>query len=275
MIWGCNFGISLTNCKRINLSLMKNSFYLILLVISLLFQFSCTEESVTDEFQDANGNVEEKLIRSVSYVSPEHPEDNITVNFSYNNDGSLNTVSDGTDTSIFLYEDNELNTITGSNDNLTMEELYQSPYDAFEIGQVVSYDENGNPEIIEFFEEEYDSDFGDYITKVYTAILDYDDAPNPFYYTTKAAGFIDVLDDVQLNFSLTPQSPEIVQARLLYPVNNLSQIIYKNEEGETIYSVNANFDYDEDNYPTSATITAVSVVDSDQGIVSVVFTYED
>lgn len=150
MIWGCNFGISLTNCKRINLSLMKNSFYLILLVISLLFQFSCTEESVTDEFQDANGNVEEKLIRSVSYVSPEHPEDNITVNFSYNNDGSLNTVSDGTDTSIFLYEDNELNTITGSNDNLTMEELYQSPYDAFEIGQVVSYDENGNPEIIEF-----------------------------------------------------------------------------------------------------------------------------
>jgi len=254
---------------------MKNSFYSTLFVISLLFQFSCSEESVTDEFQDANGNVEEKLIRSVSYVSPEHPEDNITVNFSYNNDGSLSTVSDGTYTSIFLYEDNELNTITGSNDNLTMEELYQSPYDAFEIGQVVSYDENGNPEVIEFFEEEYDSDFGDYITKVYTATLDYDDAPNPFYYTTKAAGLIDVLDDVQLNFSLTPQSPEIVQARLLYPVNNLSQIIYKNEEGETIYSINANYDYDEDNYPTSATITAVSVLDSDQVIVSVVFTYED
>ena len=193
-----------------------------------LSNVACSEESVTDEFNDANGNVEEKVIQTLSYVFTEHPEDNLTVIFSYNNDGTLNTVSDGTDTSIFLYENDELATITGSNDNLTTEELYQSPYDAFEIGHVVSYDDNGNPEVIEFFEEEWDEDYGDYVSKVYTANLAYDDAPNPFHHTMKAAGLIDVLDNVQLNFSMTPQSQEIVQARLLYPVNNLEtpDIVY-------------------------------------------------
>jgi hypothetical protein len=91
----------------------------------------------------------------------------------------------------------------------------------------------------------------------------------------EAGGLIEVLDNVRLNFSLTPQSPEIVKARLLFPVNNLSQIVYKNEEGGIVYTVNADFDYDGANYATSATITAVSVMDSDQGIVSIVFTYMD
>lgn len=254
---------------------MKKLFELSALMLATVFFAGCSEESVSDEFQDANGDVKEKLIKTVSYLSPEHPEDNLIVSFSYNNDGILNTVSNGEDTSIFLYENSELETITGSDDNLTMEEMYQSPYDAFEIGQVVSYDENGNPEEIQFFEEEYDAGIGDYISKVYTATLAYDDAPNPFYYTMAAGGLIDVLDNVQLNFSLTPQSSEIVQARLLFPVNNLSQITYKNEEGETVYSINANYEYDTDNYPTSGTVTAVSVLDSDQGVVSVTFTYED
>ncbi len=252
---------------------MKYSFQF-LIAISLLF-IACSEESVTDEFQDANGKVEEKLVKSIAYVSPEHPEDNMNIRFSYDNDLRLHTISDGSDTSIFLYGDDGLETITGSSDNLTMEELYQSPYDAFETGNVVSYDGNGNPEVIEFFEEEYDQGFGDYITKVYTAQLDYDDAPNPFYYTMEAGGLIEVLDNVRLNFSLTPQAPEIVKARLLFPLNNLSQIVYKNEEGEIVYTVNADFDYDEDNYATSATITAVSVMDSNQGIYSLVYTYEN
>ena len=247
---------------------------LVCAMISLL-NIACSEETVTDEFEEANGNVERKVIKTISYVSPEHPEDNTTVYFTYNNDGSMNTVSNGTETSIFIYEDSALKTITGSDDNLTIEELYQSPYEAFEIGRVVSYDNNGNPEVIEFFEEEWDEGYGDYVTKLYTASLGYDDAPNPFYYTMESAGLIDVLDNVQLNFPMTPQSPEIVQARLLFPVNNLSQIIYRNEEGEMVYSINADFDYDEDNYPTTGTITAVSVMDSDQGIVSVHFTYDD
>ena len=81
------------------------------------------------------------------------------------------------------------------------------------------------------------------------------------------------MDGVQLNFSLNPQIPEIVQARILFPLNNPSQIIYKNEEGETIYTINANYIYNNENYPTSATITAVAVEDSEQSTYSAVFEY--
>ena len=74
---------------------------------------------------------------------------------------------------------------------------------------------------------------------------------------------------------MNPQIPEIVQARLLFPVNNLSQIIYKNEEGEIIYTTNANYVYDNENYPTSATITSMSVENSEQRTFSLIFEYVD
>ena len=117
---------------------------------------------------------------------------------------------------------------------------------------------------IEFFEEDYDYQSNSYVTKTYTAEVSYDDAHNPYFYTLEAGGIIDVLDGVQLNFSLNPQVPEIVKARLLFPVNNPSQIIYKNEEAEIIYTINVN-------YPTSAKVTAVSIEDSEQSIYSASF----
>ena len=83
------------------------------------------------------------------------------------------------------------------------------------------------------------------------------------------------MDDVQLNFSMNPQIPEIVQARLLFPVNNPSQIIYKNEEGEIINTINVNYSYDNENYPTSATVTAVSIQDSEQSTYSAIYQYVD
>jgi hypothetical protein len=58
-------------------------------------------------------------------------------------------------------------------------------------------------------------------------------------------------------------------------MNNLSQIIYKNEEGESLVSLNINFSYDDENYPTSATITAVDIEESEQSVSSVIFTYID
>ena len=252
---------------------MKKTIYLITFFLTLILIFSCSEDSVTDEFDEANGNVQEKFVQSVSITSAQDSQENKNITLSYNSNGSLNTISDGNETSIFVYENGELTNITGGGDILNIEELYESPYDAFEIGDVLVYDNNGNPKIIEFYEEEYDYDLGIYVTKVYTAELYYDNAHNPYFYTLEAGGIIEVLDGVQLNFSLNPQVPEIVQAKLLFPVKNPSQIIYKNEEGEIVYTINANYIYDNENYPTSATVTAVSIEDSEQSTYSVVFQY--
>jgi hypothetical protein len=255
---------------------MKKSFYAIPFICALTFITSCSEDSVTDEFSDVNGNVQEKLIKSVTVISDQDAEENKEIVLSYTTDRQLNTITDGSDTSIFIYEDTGLSTITGGgSDNLNIEELYESPYDAFESGDVLVYDDNGNPKKIEFYEEEYDYNTGTEIIKVYTADISYDTKHNPYFYTLKSGGIIDVLDGIQLNFSMSPQAEEIVQARMLFPSKNPSQIIYKNQEGETLFTINANYTYDNANYPTSAIVTAVSLEDSEQSTFSALFEYVD
>ena len=252
-----------------------NKFLLIVSTISILT--SCNEESVSDDFEEVNGDVAVKLMESILVSDTEDSSENTTVTMYYTNDGKLNTISDGSETNVFVYDnDNKLTRITSDGDNLNMEELYGSPHDAFDTGKVVEYDDNNNPKKIEFLVEECIDDYwcDEYEVKIYTAELSYDDAHNPFYHTFNAGGIIDVLDNVELNFG-SSQSPEIVKVKDLFPMNNLSQIIYKNEEGEPLLSLNINFSYDEENYPTSATITAVDIEESEQSVSSVIFTYID
>src|SRR5690606_11983756 len=137
-------------------------------------------------------------------------------------------------------------------DVLNIEELYKSPYDAFEMGQVVEYDDNGNPYLIQLYQEDYDYDTDQVKIIEYTAEITYDDVHNPYYYTLQSAGIIDVLDKVQLNFSSAPQSSKVVKARLLFPVNNPSKIVYKNQTGIPQYQIEMDYTYDDDNYPISA-----------------------
>lgn len=254
--------------------IMRNVSYLFVVALTAVFTTGC-EDSVSDEFEDVNGKVENKLIKEIAITSAQDSEENESISLSYNTNGTLNTITDGSDTSIFVYSGGELETITGSEDNLNIEELYDSPYDAFETGKVLEYDENGNPKKILFYEDEYDDYYEENVINEYTAELSYDDTHNPFYYTLESAGIITVMDNVQLNFSLNPETPSIIQARLLFPVNNLSQIVYKNANGEIMHTINANYVYDEDNYPTSATVTAVSVEHSEQNTISVSFKYVD
>ena len=252
---------------------MKKPIYFFTLLCTAIIMTNCSEDSATDEFNNANGNVEAKLIQSISVISAQDSQENANITLTYNTNGSLNTITDGVESSIFVYNNGELSNVTGAGDNLNIEELYNSPYDAFETGNVLNYDENGNPEKIEFYEEDYDFNTNNYTTSIYTADITYDNTPNPYFYTLAAGGIIEVLDDVQLNFSINPQVPQIVQARLLLPVNNLSQIVYKNDQGEVIYTINANYVYDSENYPTSATVTAISVENSEQSTYSITFEY--
>ncbi|SHI62843.1 hypothetical protein SAMN04487911_1048 [Arenibacter nanhaiticus] len=253
---------------------MKKTMCLVSIFLVSILNTSCENESVSDEFKDKNGNVKEKSIKSISTTSAQDSQNNNQIILSYNTDGSLNSISDGMDTSIFVFKDDELKSITGGGDHLNVEELYKSPYDAFETGNVLNYDDNGNPEVIAFYEEEYDYNMEEFITKAYTAEISYDDTHNPFFYTLEAAGIINVLDGVKLNFSTSPQASEIIQARLLFPNNYPSQIVYKDEEGEAVFMINANSVYDEDNYPTSTTITTVSLDDSEREQNTYVLTFQ-
>ena len=235
---------------------MKRINYLLLISSISIMNFSC-EKSISEEFVDVNGNVDTKLISSISVVSAQSSDENRNIVFTYNTDNGLTSISDGVETNIFSYENGSLANVTNGSGNAPIEELYQSPYNALEYGDIDEYDDNGNPHLIKFPEFTYNYTTQEEEMVYYTAEVFYDNKPNPYYKTAEAAGLIEVMDRVRLNFALAPQADEIVKAGMLFPNNNPSQIIYKDENGEVQYSINMAYTYDGD-YPTSATVTSVS-----------------
>lgn len=238
---------------------IKRRNYFFISTLSVILFMSCSD-SVSDEFEEVNGDVVEKQIEQISVVSVQNPKDDITLYLYYDGDDRLSSISNGIDARTFEYTDNKLSNIGGEDDDvLNIEELYKSPYDAFEMGQVVEYDDNGNPYLIQLYQEDYDYETDEMKIIEYTAEITYDDVHNPYYYTLQSAGIIDVLDKVQLNFSSAPQSSKVVKARLLFPVNNPSKIVYKNDAGIPLYQIEVDYVYDEDNYPISASVVATSL----------------
>ncbi|WP_430428709.1 hypothetical protein [Maribacter litoralis] len=250
---------------------MKSINQILLFSSIAILNFSC-DDSTSDEFEEVNGNVETKLISSINVGSAENSDDNTSIIFSYNSEQQLNSIFDGTETTNFIYEDGDLSNVSGNVDNGNVEELYDSPYDAFETGQVEEYDDNGNPSVIKFIEYDYDYMTGEEEVVYYTAEISYDDKPNPFYKTAEAAGLIDVMDQIRLNFAAAPQAEEIVRAKALFPNNNPSQVLYKNEEGEIEYTINMSYTYDGD-YPTTATVSTVSEYSDENETYVTTFTY--
>ncbi|SEK88314.1 hypothetical protein SAMN04487910_1382 [Aquimarina amphilecti] len=237
-----------------------------LLFLSAITIFaSCDSDSVSDEFDNANGDAAKKLIESVEFNPAQIDEEDqvFTVNYDANN--NVTSASSGAGTVGLVYENDGLSTVTGDGDPFSISELYQDPYDAFETGDVLEYDTSGNPISISVLEEyyEYNQATGEYEETIeeYIATITYDATPNPYFYTFEAAGLIEVLDRVQLNFSMMPQSSEIVRARALFPLNNIKSIVYKDEDGEVVGELKIEYVYDADNYPTSATLT---VIDEDE-----------
>jgi len=235
---------------------------LFLSTISITFLASCDNDSVSDEFDNANGNTVKKLIERVEFDPAQIDEEDqvFTVNYDANN--KVTSASSGVGTVVLEHGNNELSTITGDGDPFSISELYQDPYDAFETGEVLEYDQSGNPVSVLVFDMyyEYNPTTGMYeeFVEEYTATIAYDATPNPYFYTFEAAGLIEVLDRVQLNFSMMPQSSEILRARALFPLNNIKSITYKDEDGVTLGAVKMDYVYDADNYPTTATITVES-----------------
>ncbi|WP_417443264.1 hypothetical protein [Joostella sp.] len=247
-----------------------------ILSMSIAFFMVGCSDSASDEFEEVNGDVKVKLLKSISTFSPKDEYYNRNITIGYDADGRVSTVSNGEESSIFVYENGSLSDITGGgSDAFDVNELYKSPYDAFEVATVEEYDENKNPKIVSFIEEEYNYNTQDYTYEQYTAEITYDDVPNPYFYTLEAAGFVEAMDKVQLNLSMSPQASEVVAARTLFPNNNPTRITYKNENNEIIYIYNAEYDYDEDRYPLSADITTSDAKEGETNTYKVIYTYKD
>ncbi|EAR16464.1 hypothetical protein [Robiginitalea biformata] len=240
----------------------------------IILPFISCSDSVSNEFEAVNGNVEERRLQSISVVSPQRPEDNKYFLFTYDGQGRLTSFTDSEETAVVLYEDNSVSGFADSYGTIGIEELYASPYDAFSTGQVEEYDNKGNPRILSFLEPVYDYELNTVVQEQYTLEISYDEQPNPYYYTLESAGLINVLDRIQLNFGMAPQPEELIRARLLFPLNNPSQLVYRDEAGEIVHTVNVDYNYEGD-YPTSATIIALSPQSGSSANLSVTFQYRN
>lgn len=254
-------------------NIMKTLKIRIVLCILSFGIMNCSD-SASNEFEEVNGNVENRRLQSISVISAENPQDNVYFIFTYDSKDRLTSLTDGQETVVLIYQNDKLSNMADSYGSVSVEELYASPYDAYSTGQVEEYDNNGNPRLLSFLETVYDYNLGTEVQEQYTLEISYDDKPNPYYFTLESAGLIDVLDRIQLNFGAPTQSEELIKARLLFPLNNPSQLVYKNENGQIVHTVNVNYNYDGD-YPVSASIVALSPLQGSSGNLSVTFQYSN
>ena len=253
---------------------MKTRIYAMLTLCSLIFTYNCNK-SATDEFKEVNGITSSNLITKIATQSLQDNTENKTIIVSYDANDRVNSISDGTSAEVLIYNNGSLSNVSGVGDPLNIDELYNAPYDAFETGNVDEYDNNGNPSKIIFYQEEYNEGTGYFETVNYQADVFYNDTPNPYFHTLEAAGAIDVLDKVDLNFSLNPQLPQIVRARTLLPLNNIKRIVYKDNNSVVLYEIVADYVYNNDKYPISATVTGTDLSDNSVSVYLVDYTYKE
>jgi hypothetical protein len=156
-------------------------------------------------------------------------------------------------------------------ESFNVEELYQSPYNVYETGEVLAYDSNKNPSKILFRYQIYDYTNNVYVIENYTAEMFYDNKPNLYFSTLESAGVIDILDGVELDFGVNHQASEIIRARALLPVNNLVKAIYKDADNNIVGTLNIDYTYDADGYPIKG--TAEGVKDNEAINAEVIYTY--
>lgn len=248
---------------------MKFQFYTILL-LTAIFTYSC-DNSSSNEFEEANGDVAIRLIKNITVLSVQDATENKSIDISYDGNKRISNISNGMESNVFVYDSGNLTNITGSGETFNIENLFESPHAAFEVGEVLEYDGNANPKKIKFLEEEYDYESDSYVTKKYIANMFYDDKPSPYFYTLKAGGIIGALDNIKLNLNMAPQAAKLVQAKMMLPVNNINKVEYVNNEGVIVGTIKADYVYDDTNYPNTATVTTTT--EDDISVYTVTYLY--
>lgn len=230
----------------------------IILSTSVLFALiSCSND---DGYTDEHANQAKKYITKMESVIDGNTE-NVILN--YNNNGKIVSYTDGREIGILSYDNNgELAYISGDGDQLIMDEVFSEIHDAYELGKVLRYDAKGNPIELELKDSHWEWDEVNYdyheVIEINKAYITYDDKPYFMYNTLDAAGIIRALDKTRLNFNLNITAQDLIIAKTLLPVNNVSKIEVKDSNNRLMQKITLSYDYSSDNYPASIFMTSVA-----------------
>ncbi|WP_299124935.1 hypothetical protein [uncultured Tenacibaculum sp.] len=253
---------------------MNNLKLAFVLGLGFLLSIGCTN-SASEDFEEINGQFKKKRLKTISMLDKGATSGVVTTSFTYDSKNKLVSVSgtENTNTETINYSNNG-NTIEASNgsstpENFSIEQLYKSPYEVFKNGEVLEYDSNKNPSKVLFKHNVYHANSGTYSVENHTAEIKYDDKPNLFFSTLEAAGIIEILDGVGLQIGVNFQPTEVIKARALLPVNNLTKVVYKDADNKILGSLNIEYTYDTDGYP----IKGIGVATNQSESINVEATY--
>lgn len=254
---------------------MKKLKYVFAIVLATVLMTGCSS-SASEDFEEINGATKKKRIKGIVAKENQNPLEELSVDFTYNSENKLSKITTKFDSTVSIVSYNNTNGVINVTEqqfteSFNTESLFNSPYNAYETGEVLEYDSNKNPSKILFRYKTYDYLNNMYVIENYTVEMFYDTKPNLYFGTLEAAGLIDVLDGVKLDFGISPQAAEIVKARTLFPVNNLVKAVYKNADEQTVGTLEVNYTYDNDGYP----IKAVSQANNDKEAIAmeVIYSY--
>jgi YD repeat-containing protein len=254
---------------------MKN---IILLISISLFLFSCEKDSLDEGFENANPNVKEKLIKQFELFSDDWSDADGTTRINYNSENIITSITSEGSTQFFYYDDfGNLDSITGDSDGFFIDQIFEEIGDsavaAYKWGDVLKYDDKGNPEEVELLRGSLDipySPFGG-IDEHSIAYISYDPIPNPFYYSLKAGGIIDVLNNIYLDFGYGPKELIIAKKMLLFNFPNL--IMVKKISGSTEAEIHFENTVDDDDYLTRSEVFFASKYNSETTVLR--FAYKE
>jgi hypothetical protein len=241
-----------------------NQLFKLSVIITAIVLLQGCKKTTEDEFKEANGDIKEKYLSSIEVISDEFEHTEL-IHIGYDNANRVIAIQYGNEVHDLIYDDNNLSYLTIENELQDLENLYLAPHDiiistswsrSIRTGNVLEYDSKLNPSKVEIFSDKrgYLYGTGYYTISTDTLMCDilYDPNPNPIFYTLKAAGFINVLDRVDLVFGV--QSPKIIQARQLLPYNNIKSLTFRDKKGLPVTTIKINSTYDTDSYPDFSTI---------------------
>ena len=126
----------------------------IFLLIGATFFLSCNDSAIDEVFDEINPDIVEKRLKQISVTSVETGKQEYSIVFNYI-DNRLTSVAEFEegelwDKSSFIYNDqNELIKIDGGLyadfGKFDLSELNTDPYDVYEYGEIIEYDDYSNP----------------------------------------------------------------------------------------------------------------------------------
>ncbi|MEC4115373.1 hypothetical protein [Myroides phaeus] len=244
---------------------MKKILFSLVAIGGLLVSCSSDDNSSNENGTTVGGiTAPQKVIRVLDKIEVhsvtegteiDKKEQKSVITYVYENGKLLKVLADNNETvGEIKYNKDGIESISNIEDSFFLSEIVGKKIDGSKFGKVDQI-HNGNPVALTFYTYDDEDKVIEDESKV---TLTFDKKPFFAFHTLNTTGVIDLSKKTQIDFGTVGGAAlsGINEANKLLPVNNITEFKFFYEEGET-FSGTAVYEYDKDDYPTSATFKTI------------------